>query len=66
MSPPILNITFCGTNSEATRDNSASLRAIRQFEDHLIIAMPPSNQFTKDKKEKVLGEFSSSILDFYV
>jgi hypothetical protein len=38
MSAPILNITFCGTNVEATRVNSGSLRATRQFEDHLILS----------------------------
>lgn len=38
MPAPILNITFCGTNVEATRPNSGSLRAIRKFEDHLILS----------------------------
>lgn len=38
MTPPILNVSFCGTNFEATRQLAASLEAIRQFDDHLILS----------------------------
>jgi thioesterase domain-containing protein len=35
---PVFNINFCGTNVAATRPTAASLRAIRQFDNHLIIS----------------------------
>lgn len=38
MSAPILNISFCGTNVPATRTTAASLVAVRQFDDHLIVS----------------------------
>ncbi len=38
MSEPILNISFCGTNVPATRSTAASLVAIRQFDNHLIVS----------------------------
>ena len=38
MSEPMLNINFCGTRMQATREDPASIKAIRKFKNRLIIS----------------------------
>ena len=38
MKSPLLNINFCGTGMEATRPGLASVQAIKQFENRLILS----------------------------